>query len=132
MNAEIKRDYKLMRSRGFDAAYACRAAKIWETFESMRGSVRIRGEADEVDRDWGDSMGYTKSECQHILETYGCWFVLTEYKTPSGEWEFADGIGGCTGYDIPISPAHNQYVPDLMESAIEQHAQAWTKAGQAI
>tara|TARA_R110000744_G_scaffold58452_2_gene122083 strand:- start:189 stop:581 length:393 start_codon:yes stop_codon:yes gene_type:complete len=130
MNAEIKRDYKLMRSRGFDAAYAYRAAKIWDIFESMRGSVRIRGEADEVDHDWCHI--YTESERQHILETYGCWFVLTEYKTPSGEWEFADGIGECTGYDIPISPAHNQHVPDLMESAIEQHAQAWTKAGQAI
>lgn len=54
-----------------------------------------------------------------ILDTYGCWTILSEAFDPlSGEWTVADSLGMNTGYHDPASPFENAYVPDMMRAAL--------------
>ena len=56
-----------------------------------------------------------------LLEQWGCVVVYTEYL--DGEtWRRADSVGMCV-YNRPLDPFDNDYVIDLMRSAIDKVAQ---------
>lgn len=127
--------YKRFRESGYSPAHALSAAKTryqWEHYEYL-DVVRIRSEHEQESYFdvYGDPEGYInifgkvispedeRKEIEHMIETYGCLIVITEYRCPKcGEWIHADSIGMNIGYRDAESPFVNFY--DLMQSAIDQ------------
>lgn len=118
------------------AACALQNTKTLQAFRQAEsdGRVRIRYEGEQ--ESYFDVYGEpdTEKERKAILaelERHGCWFVVTEFLAPYGEWEHADSIGMCV-YSNPTDPFENCYVPDLMSSALEKLENAWEEAAAAV
>lgn len=96
--------------------------------EALIGNV-IRVNANEEFENYFDVYGEpdTEEERQEIInliDRCGLWTVYSEYKCPCcGQYVIADSIGMCI-YDDPTDPKENEYVNDLIDSAIEQYNQA--------
>lgn len=119
---------------GQSALWALRDAKTlaqWRESESA-GLVKIEAHAEEENYFdvYGEPEGYTNAQGHEVsaeqerneiceqLDRNGCWYVVT-YAWQDGEWQLADSIGMCSGYNDPCSPFENCYVPGLMRSALE-------------
>lgn len=103
----------------------------WHKAESA-GLVRLRSEEEQESYfdGFGEPEAYTdahgrrvsaeqaRKELCELIDAKGCWCVISEY-WDGEEWQQADSIGMCTGYDDPESPFENCYVPDLMRSALD-------------
>lgn len=125
--------YQQFRKAGHDAKSALQNAKIYEQWLILEDeTVRLRAlpEEESYFDVYGKPDGYVnqfgrrvsaEQERKEICETIerdGCWCVFSEY-FDGEKWQYADSVGMCTGYNNPISPFQNWYVPDLMQAAIE-------------
>lgn len=116
--------YKEFRKVGYTAQRAYDAADIYTRFllAQAQGLVKIRAEYEE--ESYFDVYGEpdTKKERDEIcrlIDQWGMYCVLTEAKCPCcGSWELSDSIGMCI-YNDPLSPFENDYVIDLMDSALK-------------
>ena len=109
------------------AACALRSAKTlaeWREAERA-GLVRLVAEPEREDyfavfgRE--DNEKYQKA-MEQTLERDGCWHVFSQvnHGSESGDkWVFADGVGMCV-YRNPLDPFENDYVIDLMRSALDK------------
>lgn len=115
-----KKLYSRLRADGLGAKEALRAARIAATWEELeaRGLVRMYRSADE-DVDLRDYEECDRASIREQIERDGAWGVVTEY-LKQGEWEHADSIWGCIGYQDVLDPAENYYVTDLQDEAIEK------------
>lgn len=146
MNASETRKYVMFRMRGYDPATAKRNAVVLERFEwlSYQGKVRMYAtpqEEDYIVATYGKSGpdGYigkngkrvskkaAREELEEIISRLGVWWVTSQiWNEKTQSWEVVEGIGFCCGYDNPLSPFENCYVPDLMRTAIiEAESRHW-------
>lgn len=132
MTKETIRLYRKFRSIGIggivgqDAMNCLRAARIVDEFENGEYSEYVRIEAKPETDNYFDVYG---KECisakedkriQEQIENLGVWCISAEYRldTDSDKWEMTDSIGMCI-YENPVSPFENEYVIDLMDSALK-------------
>lgn len=105
-------------------------AQIIHEFRKLEAIGFARISAEPETEDYFSVYGEPDSpeERREILETInrtGLWSVTTYTRCPHcKQWQIADSIGMCTGYDNPCSPNENSYVLDLMLAAILQHREA--------
>jgi len=129
MKKQTLRYYKQFKAErpahvvGQFSANCLQYAKILQVFDDLGDSVRIQCEPEE--ENYYDVYGIPESdkEKRQLAESLekGCWYVFSEYKCPCcGQWNRADGIGMCVGYNDPCLPFENNYVIDLMDSAVKQ------------
>lgn len=112
---------------GQDASMCLRSARIldrWQDLENA-GLVRIRTEFDtNPDPSFYDTWPHLSERTREALkEEYcnDCYGVIAEFRADrSDEWEQADSVWGCAGYNDPSSPFENCYVIDLMRAALKQ------------
>lgn len=109
-----------------------RTLQEWRDAESA-GLVRLRQEEEQESYldSYGEPEAYTdmngrrvsaekaREELCELLDRKGCWWIVSEVFNGE-EWEQADSIGMCAGYDDPCSPFENSYVPDLMRAALDR------------
>lgn len=124
--------YRELRQAGMKAATAWVDAGRIDCFERLQaqGLVRIRAEQEQEDyfSVYGEPEGYTtihgrrvneddaRKEIERQLED-GCWCVITEY-WDGKNWQHADSVGMCVGYNDVLSYTENWYVGDLMGAAV--------------
>jgi hypothetical protein len=96
---------------------------IIDTFRNLErhGFVRLRAEPEQ--ESYFDVFGNpeTPEERQEIMDRlnlHGCWCVFSEFRGDDGRWHHADSIGMCAGYQNVLDPEENDYVCDLMASAV--------------
>jgi hypothetical protein len=132
MNSEIMKTYRRLNHEnrggivGESAKWALRDARTIVQFND-NDNVRIVAEPEEEDyfSAYGRESPEQDKRTEEIIERFGCWYVKGEYKCPiCGNWETADGIGMCTGYNDPTSPYQNEYVPGIMRETLDQLAKA--------
>lgn len=129
---------------GYSAENMSRIMPVVAEFET-RCDVRItcRPEQEDYFDVYGKPEGYDdmfgnhisakqeREEICRIIDLTGLWIVRSEYRCPTcGQWEVADSVGMCTGYVDPGDWAHNEYVVDLMTSAMEAAKKAGEHHGQ--
>lgn len=116
-----------------------RALREWRELEAQ-GKVRLRAEDEQ--ESYFDVYGEpdTERERKAIIESIelnGNYWCVAEYlvreECPAGdcecpfhrdgreEWEQADSIGMCAGYNDPLDPFENCYIIQLMQSAIDAY-----------
>jgi hypothetical protein len=102
-----------------------RIIERWEEAESA-GLVRLTAEPEQDS--YFDVFGQpdTEKEKRAIIasiERNGNYCIMSEVNVGSeasgDKWEVIDSIGQCAGYNDPLSPFENYYVPDLMEAALD-------------
>jgi hypothetical protein len=126
--------YTSLRNTGHnakDALYIAKTVNRWQQFESD-GLVRLRAEPEQESyiSVYGKPDAYVthqgkrvseeqayKELCE-LLERDGCWYCLSEY-WDGEQWQHADSVGMNTGYNNPLDPKQNCYVPDLMQAAMD-------------
>jgi hypothetical protein len=96
---------------------------IIETFRNLESNGFVRIRAEEEQESYFDVFGNPDSpeERQEIVDRLnlnGCWCVTSEFMGDDGRWHHADSIGMCTGYQNVLDPEENDYVCDLMASAV--------------
>lgn len=131
----IQRQYALARKAGWRAHEALYAARAIADFESLgEDAVRLRAEPEDENYFdvYGEPEGYTDIHGRHVspeqerkniersIERDGCWYVFSEW-FDGDEWQQADGVGMCAGYNDPLSPFENWYIPDLMRAAVNAY-----------
>lgn len=115
-------------------ACALNSAKILAQWREMVSAGRVKIEAKPEDENYfdvfGKPEGYTSAAGRHIsadeerkeieaqIERNGCWCVVAYYHD-GNRWQWADSIGMCVGYSNPCDPFQNDYVIDLMASALK-------------
>lgn len=124
MTTCIKSYYQRFRARGERAKWALRNARTLEAWQDAENAGLVRIVAEPEQESYFSVYGTpdTEKERKAIeaeIEHSGCWCVLTEYLDDSGKWRHADSIGMCTGYDDPCSAYQNDYVPQLMQAALD-------------
>ena len=136
MTKALLREYRKVRRAGL-ACIVGESARVslsiartllqWRELEAA-GYVQIITRADEFpDTSHLDDLPQAKrAHEREKIDRDGVWVVLTQYRTDPdrGRWVTADSIGNCMGYDDPSNPFDNTYVPDLMQSAVDQLKQA--------
>jgi hypothetical protein len=127
------------REGGYDAAAALRAAKIWRRFDELESAGLVRMRAEDEQENWFDVFGepeaftdihgrrvtaeQAREQIADSIARNGNYWIVAEYRDSDGQWEQADSIGMCSGYENPLSPLENWYVPDLMDSALDAVAE---------
>ena len=119
-------EYKRLRSQGWRAQQALRAARVRDRFTDLEdvGLVKIEAEPEfEVYDDtyidtWGLSPEKVKQEKKKLwalIEREGCW-IYTSYfrRDDKSEWIAVDSVGMCIGH-----LKDSGYDVDLMAAAIE-------------
>lgn len=125
MKRELVRDYRRFRASGFAPAHALYAAKTLEAWNRLEDAGLVQIVAEEEEEFYFDVYGEPDDERERericdIIERSGCWCVVGQYRTSERqEWQRADSIGMCVGYDDVTSPFDNFCVPDIMEATIE-------------
>jgi len=112
---------------GHNAELALESAKILDRWEQMEADGLVKIEAvydDDPDPSFYDTWEHLSERSKEQLKQRyceDCYIVQTYYRADAEfDWQWADSIGGCSGYNDPTSPFENCYVIDLMESAINQ------------
>lgn len=135
---ELRKDFqRFLATGGYctpPGRTACALAKArtlaeWRVMED-RGRVRIVSKPDPEPYDamnmrdayvnqYGRHVSEQEAsaELDRILERDGVWCVRSEW-FDGDTWRHADSICGCV-YSDPESPFCNDYVPDLMRSALD-------------
>lgn len=128
--------YQEYRIAGYRAVEALRNAKILQDWDKLEREGLVKLEAEPEQEDYfdvyGEPEGYVnihgrrisaeqeREEIARHLDTWGCWFISSWWrKNTESEWDQADSIGMCV-YHNPLNPIENNYVPDLMLSAISK------------
>lgn len=141
MKTQLRKDWlKFMDTNGYctlpgRAACALASTRTLEEWREAEAAGLVRLRAEEEQESYMDCYGepeaYTdingrrvsaekaREELCELLDSKGCWWVCSEVWT-GDEWEHADSIGMCAGYDDPLSPFENCYVPGLMRAALDQ------------
>ena len=105
MNTTTRQHYHNLRTRGFRASFALRAAKTEAEFSAAGDLVRLRL---EPDIDALSTLDYLQQEeFADVREAElaradrdGVWGVIGEYRCPlCGRWTVADSCGGFIGDD---------------------------------
>ena len=99
----------------------------------QEGYFDVFGEPEGYDDLFGIhvSAKQEREEICRIIDLHGCWVVRSEYRCPvCNQWKLADSVGMCMGYVDPTDWACNEYVVDLMVSAIEQAKKAGEHHGE--
>lgn len=130
--------YADFRKAGWTAKYAKYAADAVAAFRELEddsetpdniGAVRLICEPESEPYDPG-CEGYLvrnghpvsiedeRKQTAEMPGQYGNWWLRTEVWDGKA-WQHADSIGGCAGYVNPESPIENEYVADLMQSAVD-------------
>jgi hypothetical protein len=135
-NASVSYTYRQARKLGYTAKDALRIAKIVERFQWLEYEDRVRLRYEDEDESYfdvyGEPDGYTdiygrrisaeqaKQQIIDSIERNGNYWITSEvYNPETEEWEHADSIGMCSGYNNVLDPLENCYVPDLMAAAID-------------
>ncbi len=134
MRIYLRNLYKQFRKCGMDAHRALDAARTYKQFQRLEteGLVRLRAEPEDDNYFdvYGEPDGYTdihgrrvsaeqaKQDIIDSIERDGCWYCVSEW-FDGQEWQHADSIGMCSGYNNALSPFDNWYIPDLMQGAID-------------
>lgn len=146
MNSAELRKYWLFRKCGMTPEEAKRAALILERFEWLEYHGKVRMFAVHEDEDYifatygrSGPDGYVgangkrvskkaaRAELEDLIYRLGNWCVVSQiWNEPTETWEWVECIGMCVGYQNPLSPFENWYVPDLMQAAIlEAESREW-------
>ena len=121
---QTQRLYLQFRQHGKTAAQSLYAAKTLIKFQKLedKGIVRLRAEPEE--EGYFDVYGEPESKKEresvvHAIEMNGCWWVVAERLCckKCDTFEHKDSIGMCI-YSDPFDPFENDYVIDLMHSAL--------------
>jgi hypothetical protein len=133
MNATIAREYKRLRSKGWNASSALDTAKVrdaWETAGGFSGDspgvylpdpddhpVRLRFEPDDdqstpLDADFENDK--QRAEVARLIEVHGVYGIIGEYWNGE-EWVHADSCWGFIGNDL----RDNGYDTDIMRATLE-------------
>lgn len=140
MDKQVIRDYMRFKA---DGAYCTPPGRAMCALESARllvewrrceraGLVRIKAEPELENyfSVYGEPGAYVngygrrvtaeqaREEIVRQLDRDGCWYVYAQYKVDSDEWQDADGVGMCVGYNDPCDPFENCYVIDMMRDAL--------------
>lgn len=123
--------YRRFRSIGYRAERALSSARTVERFIAFADDL-VRLRMDYEQESYFDVYGEpdTARERENIvryLELWGCYSVYTEFLDENGEWQLADSVGMCV-YEHPLCPFDNEYVVDLMQSALDQMDDLETQA----
>lgn len=133
MRAQTKL-YLEFRKAGYTAVESHRNASIVVHFRELEDAGLVRLRAEDEQENYFDvfdepenyrnahgryiSADQARKELCDIIDSWGCVYVLAEYRGDDGdEWEHADSIGMCV-YRNPLDPAENCYIPQLMLSAL--------------
>lgn len=101
MNSEVRKEYFRLRSMG-------RGGIVGESAKWALADARTIVEVNRL-----EAEGLVRLTAEGELESY----------SDCGTWRLSDSIGMCI-YSDPTSPYENDYVPDLMRSAIKALANA--------
>lgn len=120
MNAKQLKLYKQFRKLGQQASQAKHSALTVDAFRS-RDDVRLQ--LVDEDESYFDVYGKPDDEGEYkricdLIDRLGNYCVTSEYKL-GDNWELADSIGHCCGYEDALSPFENCYVVDLMAAALQ-------------
>lgn len=126
-------NYQTARDHGYKPQQALRLVRLLRRWNECSDLVRLRCEPEQESYfgTFGEPEGYVnqygrkvsaaeeKEELLRYLERDGCWIVFSEFRADEdSEWEIADSIGMCI-YADPLDWMENDYIPDLMESALK-------------
>lgn len=108
MDKQVIRDYMRFKT---DGAYCTPPGRAMCALESARLLVEWRR---------CERAGLVRIEeiVRQLDSGRGCWYVYAQYKADSDEWQDADGVGMCVGYNDPCDPFENCYVIDMMRDAL--------------
>src|SRR5262249_10266646 len=114
--------YKIARKH-FSAKQSLRAARILDKWYEAESAGIVRLQALLEQENYFDVYGKPDSEREYkamceALDRNGCYCVVSQY-FDGREWQWADSVGMCV-YDRPLDPFCNDYVIDLMQSALDQ------------
>lgn len=129
MNKTIQADWRhFLATSGYcsppgRAACALQSARTLAQWRELENGGLVRLKAEPEQENYFDVYGEpeTAKERKAIeqqLDRDGCWIVIAEYFDGT-HWQQADSIGMCSGYSNPTDPFQNDYVTDLMRSAIK-------------
>ena len=140
MTRETKERARNFRAAGMRPKCAIDAARTVEQWETIGGVFDEDGETVRIRSEWesegyfdvyGMPEAYTNGFGRHVseeeayreivgaLERCGCFYMVAEYKTKTGEWDYADGIGMMVYRDI-FDPTENYYLTDMMRAAMDE------------
>lgn len=128
MTTRLRKDFqRFLETGGYctppgRTACALSRAKTLAKFRDLESRRLVRITAEPEEDNYFDVYGEpdSKRERDEIIrqiELHGCWWIVAEWFN-GDEWEYADSIGMCV-YDRPLDPFCNDYVSDLMSSAID-------------
>lgn len=125
VKARVRNYYRQLRHAGYRAGESLRSAKIVDRFNRAEraGLVRISLIPDDSEYDPGDTDGMTAKQVTDMwdrINRLGVYGVVGEYRlNEDSEWESADSVWGCAGYDHADSFIENCYVPDIMAETLD-------------
>lgn len=122
------RQHKPFMLVGSDAALSLSTARTllaWKALEDA-GFVRLETEPeDNPDVSYFDTWDHlseqSKERMIERIDRLGIWVVMGQYRIDVGsdDWETADSIEDCQGYEDATDWRQNCYVPDIMAATIE-------------
>lgn len=126
-NSYLMAYYTEYRAKGYTGAEALSAARIKDRFTDLEAEALVEFHAvpedisyeDGVDEDphlSDQAKAYHKAEVARLIDRKGYWIWSARWRLhDTGEWEYADNIGGIIGNDL------SGYDVELMRSAIEAY-----------
>ena len=125
MNRKTRELFVRFRAVGQTADSALRSAKTLLAFRKAedRGLVRLsmKEEQESYFDVYGelDATEEQRKRTVELIENLGCYCVYSEFRmcAKCNTFEWADSIGFCI-YEKPLDPFCNDYVIDLMASAL--------------
>lgn len=129
-DTELIKTYKAFRSAklggivGENAKSCLWSARVLLNFRKLENYELVRLDKTHEEENYFDVYGEEENESFkkaiiNSIERFGCFRVYSEVKCKACEsWELVDSIGMCI-YESPLNPFENDYVIDLMHSAIK-------------
>lgn len=122
MDAKQLNLYRQFRKLGQQPSQAKYSALTVAAFRSREDEdVRLR--LIDEEESYFDVYGKPDDEREYkricdLIERLGNYCVTSEYKL-GDDWELANSVGHCCGYEDALSPFENWYVIDLMAAAMQ-------------
>jgi hypothetical protein len=123
---KVAKLYLRFRAAESPAAHAYAMARRIVEFEAL-GESKVRLRAEPEEENYFDAFGKPDNAADEkairdSIRRFGNWCLVAEYFNRREKcWEICDSIGHCAGYENPLDPFQNYYVPDLMGNAVENY-----------